>query len=155
MGDWISEIKEEQERSLSARRASDDRAMLANRILNEDGPAFWTAVIAEIKMMLERLHEIGVRATISDTSTNIENAFQLAVSTTSSLFPRQIHTNVFYANGSDRIRCIPLDVSPFNLFLQLSERSGDLVAVASDSHAPLSPRDAASRILQPMVGRLR
>ncbi len=152
MPDWISEIKTRKEQSIAERDAEEARAALASKMLAVDAPKFWSALTTELGAMVARLHEIGVRATISDLSTNIEKGCQIAVSATSSMYPRQIHTNVFYGNGSNRIRCIPLDSAPYDLSFQIVH--DHLSVIASNSHSLLTPNDAATLILEPMVARL-
>lgn len=126
MPNWISEIKAEQEQLVAKREAEEARALLAAKMLEVDGPKFWTSLVGELRAMAEQLSEIGVRATMSDTSTNLEKAFEVAVVKSNTLYPRLIHTNVFYKNGSDRIRCVPLDVARYDLLFEIAH--GELVS---------------------------
>jgi hypothetical protein len=156
MSDWISELKAEQEKTIAEREVETTRALFVNKTLATDGPKFWASLVSELGLVVGRFNEAEIdqmRATISDTSTNIERALQIVLSTNKNLSPRQIHTNVFYSDGSERIRCHPLDVAAYNL--SFAVRNGELAVVPSDSHQTLTANGAATRILQPMVRRLR
>jgi hypothetical protein len=152
--DWIEQKKIEQDRTKESAQAEIDRALFAAHVLQKEAPAFWSELTSALRSTVSRLEDIGVRGTVSDTSTNIENACQIAVSLTNGLYPQMTHTNVFYRNGDLQIRCTPLDVSPYTLAFQVSETRG-IGVVPSDGHTQLNVAGAAERIVRPMVERIQ
>ena len=126
MPNWISEIKAEQEQLVAKREAEEARALLAAKMLEVDGPKFWTSLVGELRAMAEQLSEIGVRATMSDTSTNLEKAFEVASCQKQHPLPAPDPYKCFYKNGSDRIRCVPLDVARYDLLFEIAH--GELVS---------------------------
>jgi hypothetical protein len=152
--DWIEQRQLEQEKDKAAKQAETDRALFAAHVLQKEAPQFWTELMGILRSTVSRLDSIGVRGTVSDTSTSIENACQVAVSVTNALFPQTTHTNLFYRNGDRHIRCHPVDVPAYNFEFQVSETRG-MGVVPSDGHAHLDPARAAERIVRPMVERIQ
>jgi hypothetical protein len=124
---WIKKIKEEKEQDATRAEYEAQHAALAAKTIEADGPAFWKQLLEELEITVHSLPAIGVSASMSDLSKQTEEGCQISVARESA-FPAIAYVNVFYAPGSNSIRCHPSEGRAFSVAVLYVCQSRDTCA---------------------------
>lgn len=141
--DWIKNTRDQNELSAAADRQERQEMLLARKTIQADGLDFWKQLCKELKIAVDSLTEIHVRAILSD----VPGGLQIRMNT-EGLMPRQTYTNLSF-NGSE-IHFHTMEDDSFSWSLCVS---GERVMLNADGSL-VSGESAAQSILQPMLNRI-
>ena len=148
--EWIKQLKVEQDQERKTTERVAERALLREKAIVSDGPAFWKRLLKELQRTIDGLPPIGITGTLTPINVSTEEAYEVGLTRVAET-PTQVQTKVFYKAGNRMIRSHSSDRSYSELAFTLGENN-ELMVVGVDGAMPAE--QVAQQIIEPMVRRL-
>jgi len=147
----MKQIKRQEDQKAAEDEADKLRSALATRIIQSEGPVFWKQLIKELQITVDSLPHIGLKGTVSDIGSEIEEGYQVSV-VRSTLYPDSRYINLFYKPGSNMVRMHPQEGGSGNLVFGMVDE--DQLRLWYEAR-PMTPEKAAAAIVEPIAMRLK
>lgn len=149
--DWINQMKEADDKLAREEEARKHKVAAATMTLKTEGPEFWNSFLKELKVSLDALSEIGVRAVINNAGDPGGNSYYISMNY-GTVPVRTATLTVMYLQGNINLYDQSGNIS--KVWLTVDDQSSEIIGIMNGT-GPVKPPELAKEILRPIVNRLR
>ncbi len=151
--DWIKQRAAEVDRNRTKRESDANAKALAEVIVRTEGPRFWCQLVNEIGHAVANVNQLDLNGMASPyIKCDFETHCRVQISS-NSICPKITYTDLFYATGSNVIRCHTVEMEAFPLAFRVV--NGDLGVFANNQPPLLTPDGAARFVVERMIDRVQ